>query len=1399
MRSVSVSNFVTSNIEYVEFWMMDPYADGKALGSSPKILLQLGNVSEDVLKDGKLQYENGLPTPLVPANTTTTSLGVQPNQFPVLYAFATENEERAIQDAGLDGLKNDQEAAKFKLDLPNSVTGENDPASDDFVYYLSDKFKGTQASSVTERYKYFRNPDGNSQSNSLEVSSQTPDAEDVNRDYNLDQNESYNQYTISLSKADMVLGRNFITDEKTVDVKFQNGQTATAKWYLFRIPVSQFDVDAGEADNSVLNNVRFARLLMKGFDQTSTIRFGTMDLVRSDWRKYSKTIASTTVAANQEGSAVSPGYNDNVDVGSVNLEENSAGTPPYVLPPGVDRQVLSGNAGSQEQNESSLYMKIKNLGREARGIYKNTALDMRRYQKLEMFVHAEDLKNTMSSETDRDLKYFIRFGSDATDNYYEYESSVKYTSKNSVSANDIWPQANLMDIAVQSFVDAKIRRDQNAAIPIDERYLDPEFPSGNTGGKIYVKGRPSLGNISTIMIGVRNNSGTAKDVVFWFNELRLSGIENKGGYAANAGLNFNLGDFAVVNANGAFSTVGFGGITQKPAERAQTQNSAVSINTSVNVDKFLPEKAGMRIPVNYSYSQTIEDPKYNPLDTDVEFSKSPNKETLKKVARTYSRQRSIGVVNVRKERMNPNKKPRFYDVENLSLTGVYNDDYFRDIYTKNNYRQYLKGFIDYNYSFRPYVIRPFNKMVSDTAKSFKYLRWVKEMNFNPIPTRVSFRAELDRNYNELEFRNVEALMNGDVGQSFESIKNRAFYFGWQYGLGFNFTKSLKLELNSAMRTLNDNQNVYEMNTASIFKDIFRAGRPVLYNHRAQLNYKLPFEYFPYLDFITAEAGYGFQYNWNARSTALLNSPDGSLGSISQNSNTIVATAAADFPKLLNKFKYFQNISDKINKRRQEIDSLNNAYTAAWQKKKKFSFKNYKFKNRLTPMQSIAYGLTSLRQLDISYNENNGSVLPGILSAPNWYGYGQTLGGPTFGFLLGSQADIRRAAIENGWISRSSYMNDPYTRMTTQSLTANLQIMPVNGLRIDVSILKNYNSNLSHGGFNISADPDPAHPFLDSFATELTTYTKSVWTMSTAFTDGNTVYNNMLANAREISQSFGGTVRAEGFTDGHSLANPYVLVPAFRAAVEGRSSGERIRNAKKSGFPLPNWKITYSGLRNVPLVNSQFSKFDILHGYNSTYTATGIQSSIDYYNARTNGASRRDAFGDFYNPYTFGQVAYVEAFSPLIGADVTMRNNVQFRFQYNRDRMFMLGLINHTLTEDAGKEYVAGIGYILKDLKLRLNFKGKERNIKSDLNIRGDFSLRDSQTRITNILENDSQITGGQKVMNIKLSADYNMSQNFNLKFFYDQLMTKYKISTAYPLSTVRAGLTATFTFGGGGF
>jgi len=145
--------------------------------------------------------------------------------------------------------------------------------------------------------------------------------------------------------------------------------------------------------------------------------------------------------------------------------------------------------------------------------------------------------------------------------------------------------------------------------------------------------------------------------------------------------------------------------------------------------------------------------------------------------------------------------------------------------------------------------------------------------------------------------------------------------------------------------------------------------------------------------------------------------------------------------------------------------------------------------------------------------------------------------------------------------------------------------------------------------------------------------------------------------------------------------------------------------------------------------------------------------------------------------------------------MTFRNSFQLRAQYIRDRMLTMSLSNYTLTEDYGTEYVIGMGYVMKDLKLRMRYQGRNKTFTGDMNFRADLRMRDSETRIRRILEDDSQVTGGQKLVSIQFSADYDFSKSFNLKFFWDQMLTEYKISTAYPISTIRAGLSATLTFG----
>ncbi len=1413
MRPISVTNFAESNIEYVEFWMMDPYADSTSpssnpFGNNPELLIQLGNVSEDVLKDGQMLYENGVTDDKTQMVQPPTAWGYQPKNYPLVYAFDSDAETRKKQDVGYDGMSSVEERNFFgsviNIDgLPqkdNFITGQEDPSADDFVFYMNSGWDSSQfKSSIVNRYRYFRNLEGNSPSNSLDASSQTPDSEDLNKDYNMDETENYNQYRLSLTDANLRDPNNFyIADKKDLNITLANGKQGNTRWYLVRIPVSSFESGKGSTD--ILNNVRFIRMLMKGVTNTMTLRFGTFDLVRSDWRKYERDISSAQTTGNDEdeGKAL-PTAITNVAISAVNLEENSTSRPPYMLPPGISREVLGGTTGTQMQNEASLKLEVNQLkNSEPRGIYKNMALDMRRYKTLKMFIHAEEINNP-SLDKIQDVTFFIRMGSDLSDNYYEYEIPLKNTPQTATGLLDIWPVDNAIELNLNDLVKAKNEKDKSNSYNSIVRYRSSVIT--DDGKAIYVKGRPSIGSITNIMMGVRNNGTVNKDLILWLDELRLTDIDNEGGYAANASVNFNLADFAQVSASGTYKSVGFGALDSKPSERSQDEIKQYMVNAAVNVDKVLPEKWGVKIPVSVGISETFIDPKYNPLDNDVELKNDPRKAELNKIVRTYSSQKNIAVTNLRKERTG-SKKPKFYDVENLTASFAYADDYYRDIYTSYNIRKNLQASLDYNFTPRGRYYEPFKKLgvVQDTSRFARYLKWLKEINFNPVPTRFSFRTDIARTYNEFQYRDVNAYLNGNPSSYTPAFSNN-FLFGWQYNIGFNLTRSFKLDFTSATRTILDDIGNGLPNDGMIWDGLFRSGRPINYNQRLQANYKVPIQLLPYMDFTSLELGYTAQYDWQASST-YLTTQSTSLGNTAQNAQTLSLMGSADFSRLYSYFSGYKKFEETRRKRQREIDSLNRAYETNFARKSPRPFKNYNFKTKYKPTDYLWMIASSFKRGQVQVNENKGTILPGFYAEPGFFGMGSYHGssnGPTLGFLFGSQFDIRNKAVTEGWISTSELMTTPYIQTSNSQLTANLQLEPVNQLQIDLNIMRNHQKTLSQSGYNLR-NPDGSR--LNTFENRSAMFSSSVISISTAFKSGDYVYNQMIQNSKIISERVAisdgrstATKDANGYVDGYGLTNSEVLLPSFVSAFTGRNP-EKQKLGYERGMPIPNWKISYGGLKNVPFINYWFKDIRLNHGYISTYTVNGVQTNPDYYAAINDSSVKpTDINGNWYNYYSYGTVIMAEGFSPLIGVDMTMRNNIQIRVAYNKDRISSLGLTNYTLQEDYGNEVVFGLGYILKDVKLKLRYRGAYKSITGDLNIRGDISLRDNKTTIRRLVEMDSQVTGGQNLLSIKFSTDYNFSKNFNLKFFYEQMVTKYKISTAYPLSTIRAGLSATFTFG----
>jgi cell surface protein SprA len=526
MRSIDQTDFETGNVEFIEFWVQDPFI--KTSATNGKLVINLGNISEDVLKDGKRFYENGLPTPKIPAQIDSSVWGYQPiNPIQITQAFSNDPEDRPFQDVGFDGMIDGQEVIKrssylSKLQALSPVAynqWKDDPSNDNYVWYRDENY--TKAGvGILGRYKSFNNPQGNSPvaSTSSEFSSAAtlyPDNEDLNRDNTLNENEEYYEYEVNLA-PNMASGSNFIVDKRSVSVRYANGTSGNENWYQFRIPVKGYTGKVGNIPD--FKSIRFMRMYLTGFTDTVVMRFATLDLIRNQWRTFQYKLDST---GTYQPPTATPFL-----VSAVNLEENSKKSPVcYIMPPGIERvQYLSNNNVNLFQNEQSMSMQVKGLqSGDAKAVFKNLNLDLRQYGQLSMFVHAESIPG-LPELKDKELYAVVRIGQDFLNNYYEIKWPLKVTKAGCYPTSQdtaVWPVLNNLDINMQDLIAVKTRRNASGISYVYRETL------GNKTISIY--GNPNLGEVRGMLLGVLNEFLDPLNGEVWFNELRLSKLDESGG------------------------------------------------------------------------------------------------------------------------------------------------------------------------------------------------------------------------------------------------------------------------------------------------------------------------------------------------------------------------------------------------------------------------------------------------------------------------------------------------------------------------------------------------------------------------------------------------------------------------------------------------------------------------------------------------------------------------------------------------------------------------------------------------------------------------------------------------------------------------------------------------------
>lgn len=936
MRKLDTNDFEQANIEYIEFWMLDPFiysreqADAADYGGD--FYINLGEVSEDILRDGKKFYESGMPVD-GSKSYTYTQWGKIPTQSTVTYAFATTSGSRALQDVGFNGLTDAEEQEFYKSAYLDQIQGKvnqavfdsifADPARDDYHYFRGSDWDEMRAP-ILQRYKYINNPQGNSpdsdsRSESYDTSyKSTPDVEDINQDYTLNEYEKYFQYRVSIRPEDLVVGNNHIVDKREYSQTWRDNTKSTVTWYQFRIPIDEFESRQGNIND--FSSIRFMRMFLTGFKKPIVLRFGTFDLVMGKWRTYDQPL-----------SAASGGT---LDASSVSLEENGEKTPVnYVLPPGIRREQDPSQPQLVEANEQALSLVVKNMSTgEAKAVYKNSTLDLRQYKRIQMFVHANALEQNTTRLQDGDLSVFIRLGSDYKNNYYEYEIPLKLTEPRSnynryvlADCKAVWPEENMLDVPLSVFTALKKNRNKAKAQGVASylapySMMDAEHPQN----KITIVGNPSLGEVKTMMLGVRNNSADIKSGEVWINELRLKEHNNSGGWAANANLNVQLSDLGSVNATGRYISEGFGGLEDGVASRTTDNYGTYSVTTSLEMGKFFPDKAKVSIPLYYSVTKEKTTPKYNPLDTDMELKNALDaagskheRDSIENIAATKITQTNFSISNARVG-IATKRHPMPYDPANFSFTYSHQHQYTTGETTMYERKDNWRGALDYSWSPVYKAWEPFKGLKNKS----KWLDILKRFGLNWLPQNIAFNTEMTRDYYELQERDMETLMSGAAGVdsklpltfSEQFLWNREFSINWDLtkNLHMNFQSATHAQIEEPYTPVNKDlyADQYHAWKDSVWTSIRHWGAPLDYSQNFQASYKVPLNLLPVFDWVNSDASYNANYSWE-RGTE--DEEGNSYGNTINTQRELTLNGNFNLVKLYNHVPFLKKVNDKFDR------------------------------------------------------------------------------------------------------------------------------------------------------------------------------------------------------------------------------------------------------------------------------------------------------------------------------------------------------------------------------------------------------------------------------------------------------------------------------------------------------
>ncbi len=1553
------TDFEAGNVEYITFWLLDPFIYNDA-SMGGDLYLNLGNVSEDVLKDSRMAFENGTTYPKDISKLDKTDWGYVPRfQQQITRAFDNDPEARRVQDVGYDAMDDDEEKeqnAQFLSQVSALLGGNpnaldrllNDPASDNFHHYRGSDYDD-EGLSVLERYKNFNSPQGNSPVADLSqtftsVGSAIPESEDINRDNTLNELEAYYQYRVKLA-PDMPVGSNNIVDKRIIPVRLMNGRTQDETWYQFKIPIRGYDNVVGEIGD--FRSIRFMRMFLTGFEDSVILRFAQLQLDRNNWRRY-------------QFSLLNPGENipeedlltTSFNVNTVSLEQNSSRVPiPYVMPPGIERQQQAISSGQTQQlDEQSLALQICGLkDGDSRAVFKDVGrFDFRQYKQLKMFIHAESVPNELPLNNG-DIYAFIRIGSDFINNYYEYQIPLTITQAGTNSAELIWPEQNRLDLLLQDLIDLKTRRN-DANLP---SYI-PYSGQNALGNTIVVVGNPNLADVKNIMMGIKNPTKTTQTPTdnglpvcteVWFDELRLTGLNEKPGYAAAGQMNMQLADLGSLHIGGSMHTIGYGNIDQKVNERFRDNFLQYDINTNLNMGKLLPRSWGLQLPLFFGYTQNSSNPEFDPYDKDIKLtdkiSKSSDPSEVRKAAQDFTSITSFSLNNIRYTGNPEGKAPKIlmpWSLKNFDLSYAYNRAFKRNplIESDQLITQHLG--LGYSYDIRNFSYEPFKRIIKSKSK---WWGLIKDFNINPLPSNLTFRTDLNKIFGETNVRNIDEGSDYQIPPYY--YKNftwtRTYILRWELtrALAFNYQATNESRIDEPYGKIDTREK-----RDSLWDSFSRLGRNTFFTQSLNATYTVPFKKIPLLDWVNTNLTYNSTYMWTASSLLAQ-----SQGNTIANTQLKQIIGDLNFALLYNKNRWLKAVNtvsratlkdsgrqlnlnskgggasvrggkeqlatagktatgrvadgrdedhtrgegrageggkgnndknegggvkndrnneerDKDNKDTKNQDKNNKnarnnnssrpslppkpkkkvirennvpghdtmtSREIATQLKKLKKQERTRFRKEIAAWRArkrnilpeISDGeriagklVTMLKRVKLNYSENYGTVLPGYMDSTRFLGIdNNSLAPGLFAFGFQPDRDWLDQEAGAGRITGDSIFNGQLQQQYTQTFNLTATLEPFQDMRIDLTWRKDFSKNHNEI-FKYDYTDNSYHHFTPS---DFGSFNISYISLGTLFrnSDPNQLsgtFQDFMDYRTVISKRLGSTnpytnnvldPNNPDYYKGYTEFSQDVLIPAFIAAYSGRDpnkvalidySNENIRsNPFRYYFPLPNWRLTYSGIGKMPALQDKLSNFTITNNYTCNMSMNSFASNFYYQDFLGVGfPSFIDSNSNNYIPFfQVPNLTISEQFSPILGLEAAFKSSLTFRVQFNKTRMMSLSLIDYQVSETKSTEFVVGGGYRIRGLQLPFVVFGV-RELKNDVNIRVDVGYRDDVTSNTYLGVNTVMPTRGQKVLTISPTIDYIINDNLQLRLYYDRRQTIPAISTSYPITTTRAGLTLRFLF-----